>query len=75
MNTLSLGKVWIRVINIKLYNIKNGELTKTFKSLMEKLGKTRYNEDLSKVFKTFTDTTKMRHKFARVTKKCCEDEW
>ena len=47
---------------------KNGELTKTFKSLMEKLGKTRYNEELSKVFKSFTDTTKMRHKFAKVTK-------
>lgn len=63
-----LGKSLDKSNKYKIVQYKNGELTKTFKSLMEKLGKTRYNEDLSKVFKTFTDTTKMRHKFARVTK-------
>ena len=63
-----LGKSLDKSNKYKIVQYKNGELTKTFKSLMEKLGKTRYNEDLSKVFKSFTDTTKMRHKFAKVTK-------
>ena len=63
-----LGKSLDKSNKYKIVQYKNGELTKTFKSLMEKLGKTRYNEELSKVFKSFTDTTKMRHKFARVTK-------
>ena len=63
-----LGKILDKNKKYTIVQYKSGEITKTFKSLMEKLGKTRYNEDLSKVFKTFTDTTKMRHKFARVTK-------
>ena len=63
-----LGKILDKNKKYNIVQYKNGEITKTFKSLMEKLGKTRYNEDLRKVFKTFTDTTKMRHKFAKVTK-------
>lgn len=63
-----LGKSLDKSNKYKIVQYKNGELTKTFKSLMEKLGKTRYNEELSKVFKSFTDTTKMGHKFAKVTK-------
>ena len=63
-----LGKILDKNKKYNIVQYKTGEITKTFKSLMEKLGKTRYNEDLSKVFKTFTDTTKMRHKFAKVTK-------
>ena len=63
-----LGKILDKNKKYNIVQYKTGEITKTFKSLMEKLGKTRYNEDLSKVFKSFTDTTKMRHKFAKVTK-------
>ena len=47
---------------------KNGDVSQTFKSIMKNLGYTKYNEELSKVFKSFTDTTRFSTKVASVGK-------
>ena len=52
----------------KVVQYKNGSVTQTFKSIMKKLGYTKYNEELSKVFKSFTDTTRFSTKMASVGK-------
>ena len=52
----------------KVVQYKNGSVTQTFKSIMKKLGYTKYNEELSKVFKSFTDTTRFGTKVASVGK-------
>ena len=52
----------------KVVQYKNGSVTQTFKSIMKKLGYTKYNEELSKVFKSFTDTTRFSTKVASVGK-------
>ena len=52
----------------KVVQYKNGGVPQTFKSMMEKLGYTKYNEELSKVFKSFTDTTRFSTKVASVGK-------
>lgn len=52
----------------KVVQYKNGGVPQTFKSMMEKLGYTKYNEELSKVFKSFKDTTRFSTKVASVGK-------
>ena len=52
----------------KVVQYKNGGVPQTFKSIMKKLGYTKYNEELSKVFKSFTDTTRFSTKVASVGK-------
>lgn len=52
----------------KVVQYKNGSVTQTFKSIMKKLGYTKYNEELSKVFKSFKDTTRFSTKAASVGK-------
>ncbi len=52
----------------KVVQYKNGSVTQTFKSIMKKLGYTKYNEELSKVFKSFKDTTRFSTKVASVGK-------
>ncbi|MCY7089357.1 T7SS effector LXG polymorphic toxin, partial [Streptococcus oralis] len=52
----------------KVVQYKNGGVPHTFKSIMKKLGYTKYNEELSKVFKSFTDTTRFSTKVASVGK-------
>ena len=52
----------------KVVQYKNGSVPQTFKSIMKKLGYTKYNEELSKVFKSFTDTTRFSTKMASVGK-------
>ena len=52
----------------KVVQYKNGGVTQTFKSIMKKLGYTKYNEELSKVFKSLTDTTRFSTKVASVGK-------
>ena len=52
----------------KVVQYKNGAVPQTFKSIMKKLGYTKYNEELSKVFKSFTDTTRFSTKVASVGK-------
>ena len=52
----------------KVVQYKNGGVPQTFKSIMKKLGYTKYNEELSKVFKSFTDTTRFSTKVVSVGK-------
>ena len=52
----------------KVVQYKNGSVPQTFKSIMKKLGYTKYNEELSKVFKSFKDTTRFSTKMASVGK-------
>ncbi|KXT79115.1 hypothetical protein SORDD14_01882 [Streptococcus oralis] len=52
----------------KVVQYKNGGVPQTFKSIMKKLGYTKYNEELSKIFKSFTDTTRFSTKVANVGK-------
>ena len=47
---------------------KNGDVSQVFKSIMENLGYTKYNEELRKVFKSFKDTTRFSTKVASVGK-------
>ena len=52
----------------KVVQYKNGGVLQTFKSMMENLGYTKYNVELSKVFKSFTKTTRFSTKVASVGK-------
>ena len=64
-------KVGKKLSGSRIYEVvqyKNGDVSKAFKSIMKNLGYTKYNEELSKVFKSFTDTTRFRTKVASVGK-------
>lgn len=64
-------KVGKKLSGSRIYEVvqyKNGDVSQTFKSIMKNLGYTKYNEELSKVFKSFTDTTRFRTKVASVGK-------
>ena len=64
-------KVGKKLSGSRIYEVvqyKNGDVSQTFKSIMENLGYTKYNEELSKVFKSFKDTTRFSTKVASVGK-------
>ena len=64
-------KVGKKLSGSRIYEVvqyKNGDVSQTFKSIMENLGYTKYNEELRKVFKSFKDTTRFSTKVASVGK-------
>ena len=64
-------KVGKKLSGSRIYEVvqyKNGDVSKAFKSIMKNLGYTKYNEELRKVFESFTDTTRFRTKVASVGK-------
>ena len=64
-------KVGKKLSGSRIYEVvqyKNGDVSKAFKSIMKNLGYTKYNEELSKVFESFTNTTRFRTKVASVGK-------
>jgi len=64
-------KVGKKLSGSRIYEVvqyKNGDVSQTFKSIMENLGYTKYTEELRKVFKSFKDTTRFSTKVASVGK-------
>ena len=64
-------KVGKKLSGSRIYEVvqyKNSDVSKAFKSIMKNLGYTKYNEELRKVFESFTDTTRFRTKVASVGK-------
>ena len=64
-------KVSKKLSGSRIYEVvqyKNGDVSHAFKSIMKNLGYTKYNVELSKVFKSFTDTTQFSTKVASVGK-------
>ena len=64
-------KVGKKLSGSRIYEVvqyKNGDVSKAFKSIMKNLGYTKYNEELRKVFESFTDTTRFSTKVASVGK-------
>ena len=64
-------KVGKKLSGSRIYEViqyKNGDVSKAFKSIMKNLGYTKYNEELRKVFESFTNTTRFRTKVASVGK-------
>ena len=64
-------KVGKKLSGSRIYEVvqyKNSDVSKAFKSIMKNLGYTKYNEELRKVFESFTDTTRFSTKVASVGK-------